>query len=335
MTHLAEFMRAFDVPPAMEPYIHLIATEQEIALVVALADRPMHLAEIAEAMRLGHEEAGALIAGAFQRELVERDRHNGVATYAPGKFYNTMDYLTAYQPERWAPLPGWVRNAVSAWQEAEWIRLWTPQLQEITRDPDTWVRMKNRDVLLLEESLALVEAAEHICLLRCACKTTLLPGSPVIEGSMRVGERARKTLERGQGRALSVDEAKAHLIMLDRHGLIHTGPRAWRQHDPRLEWISHGNCDPAYSFPFRAGQRLGLTKQYPRAHYEAAVDWSKCTHCGACIGRCIFRALYRDSHLAMMHGASLQQVHYNPAKCWGCGLCANACPEGAITMRPL
>ncbi len=157
----------------------------------------------------------------------------------------------------------------------------------------------------------------------------------MIEGSMRVGERARLTLERGQGRRLTVEEAKAHLIALDRMGIIHTGPHNWKENDPDLEWISHGNCHPSYSFPFIAGMRLGLDKLYPRSHYIAEVDWQTCTHCGTCIGRCPFNAFYTDGAEISLHGETLRQVHYDPELCWGCGLCANTCPQAAIEMLPL
>jgi len=165
--------------------------------------------------------------------------------------------------------------------------------------------------------------------------TTLCTDSPLIEGSMRLGERARQTLEKGQGRSLMVEEAKAHLINLDRMGLIHTGPRQWRKHDPKLEWVSHGNCHPSYSFPFIAGQRMGLEKLYPRAYYTAVVDWDKCTHCGNCLGRCPFGAFYQDGTEIRLHGQTIRQVLYDDGLCWGCGLCANACPEAAIKMKSL
>jgi NAD-dependent dihydropyrimidine dehydrogenase PreA subunit len=31
----------------------------------------------------------------------------------------------------------------------------------------------------------------------------------------------------------------------------------------------------------------------------------------------------------------MQNVLYDPEKCWGCGLCANGCPSGAIVMKKL
>jgi NAD-dependent dihydropyrimidine dehydrogenase PreA subunit len=118
-------------------------------------------------------------------------------------------------------------------------------------------------------------------------------------------------------------------------GLVHTGPRQWREHDPQQEWISYGNCHPTYSFPFLAGQRMGLEKVYPRAYYVASIDWETCTHCGQCIGRCPFGAFFQDGEVFSRHGETRRRVQYDDDRCWGCGLCVNTCPEAAINMRPL
>lgn len=328
-----DFIRAFDVPPTMQPYVDLVAEQPEMELVVGLGDQALTVDEVAEIMDMSSEEANRLLEKAMVREIVYRRQHEDATTYKVTGFYLRLDILTSYEGESWASLPGWVRNGVSEWQISEWIQLWTPKLRKIIDDPDCYVRMKNRDVLLLEESLEIVEAAQYICALPCPCITTLLPGSPVVEGSVRVGERARATLERGQGRMLSTEEAKAHIIALDRAGLVHTGPRSWREHDPDMEWISHGNCHPSYSFPFRAGLRLGLAKEYPRAHHLAVIDRDTCTHCGTCIGRCPFGALYRDDTPYRVHGVVAKQMKLDKERCWGCGLCANTCPEDAIMME--
>jgi ferredoxin len=319
----------------MRSYLNLIVTEQEIDLVIELEGTPLTIEEIAEMLRISQEEADYLVREAYKRDVINLVSEGGQARYAPGQFYANLDYLSAYESGTWRRLPGKVRSEVAEWQLLEFIELWKPAIEKIARDPDTWVQIKNRDVLLLEQALEMVEASEYICLLPCQCKTTLFPDSPLIEGSMRLGERARLTLEKGQGRGLTVDEAKTHLINLDRMGLTHTGPRQWQEHDPGLEWVSHGNCHPSYSFPFLAGGRLGLEKIYPRAYYSAAIDWDKCTHCGICIQRCPFSAFYHDGTEIRNHGERHRQVVYDNDRCWGCGLCVDACPESAIEMKSL
>lgn len=335
MSKRKKFVQIFQLPPAMVPYVELLVTEQEMELVVGLEGQGLTLEQVAEKMRISGEEASVLLKRAFQRDLVRREARDGVATYLPGTFYANLDYWTTVETGTWRRLPAPARKAVGEWQVQEFIKLWMPAIEQVTRDPEAWVRMKNRDILLLEEAMELVEAAGHICLLPCACQTTLAPDGPVIEGSIRVGERARLTLEQGQGRSLSVPEAKAHLLALDRIGLVHTGLRGWQVHDPGLEWMSHGNCHPSYSFPFIAGAQLGLEKVYPRVHYLAEFDWDKCTHCGVCIGRCLFGALYHDGATLNLPGEVKRQVMFDPENCWGCGLCANTCPEGAIRMEAL
>jgi ferredoxin len=335
MNKAETFKRAFRLPTAMEPYLNLIVTEQEIDLVVGLEQQPLTIEEVAEMLRISLEEAEPLIRNAYKRDIIQQVLEGDQVKYAPGQFYANLDYLSAYETGTWKKMPHEVRREVGEWQLNEFIEMWKPAIQAVVEDPNAWVQIKNRDVLLLEQALEMVETAEFICLLPCQCKTTLFPNSPVIEGSMRLGERARLTLEKGQGRSLTVDEAKAHLLHLDRMGLVHTGPRHWQKHDPNLEWVSHGNCHPSYSFPFLAGQRLGLEKKYPRAYYSAVLDWDKCTHCGLCVGGCPFGAFYQDGTEIRLHGQVVRQVIYDENLCWGCGFCAKACPETAIEMKAL
>jgi ferredoxin len=334
MSQIDKFVEVFQVPPAMVPYVHLVATDQEMDLVTGLVGQALTLEEVAEMLCISQGEAGVLLQGALRRDLVDRRTQAGAATYSPVKFYTALDYWSSVETGSWKRLPQAARQGVAEWQVQEFIKLWKPAIDRVVQDPDAWLPIKNRDVLLLDEALALVEAAQDICLLPCSCRTTLVGEEPLIEGSMRVGERARLTLERGQGRRLSVAEARAHLVALDRMGLVHTGPHAWRVHDPGLEWISHGNCGPSYSYIFIAGARLGLEKVYPRAHHVAHLDWERCTHCGVCTGRCPFGALYQDGSTVPVHGQTVRQVQFDPQACWGCGLCATSCPEAAISMRP-
>lgn len=48
----------------------------------------------------------------------------------------------------------------------------------------------------------------------------------------------------------------------------------------------------------------------------------RCTGCGKCLSRCIFRAIRIIDGKAVIGDA-----------CRGCGLCVNACPRGAIRLE--
>lgn len=330
-----KFNELFQLPPAMVPYVDLIVTDEDVELALGLADKPLTKDEIAEMMRMASDECDHFLEEAVRRFVVHPMNKHGATVYSPAVFYDTMEFWTSYETGSWLRVPAETRQAVSAWQEQWFMERYRDLFQKMTTDPEDWMQIKNRDVLLLDEVIDMVENTDAICLLRCDCKTSLYPGSPVIEGSMRIGERGRQTLERGRGRSLTKDEAKAQLLFLDRMGLIHTGPRFWRQYDPNQEWVSHGNCHPAYSFPMRAGIRLGLGKEYPRVHYTAQVNWEKCTHCGACAGRCLFGAFYHDGAVISLRGHRMRQIKFEIEKCWGCGLCSNTCPQAAIDMKAL
>ena len=335
MDKLSEFIKVFELPPAMVPYLNLIVTEQEMDLVIGLSEHAMTIQEVAEMMQMTAEETAVIVENAVHRDIVKREKKEEKAIYLPSVFYAHLDFITAFETGTWMRIPHWTREAVVKWQEQAFINLWLPAIERIVEDPDAWVKIKNRDILLLEESIELIEAADDICLLPCTCQTVLYPDRPIVEGSIRLGGRVPPTLDKGQGRRLTKAEAKAHLIMLDRWGLVHTGLRDWRRHDPNLDWMSHGNCHPAYSVPFRAGMYLGLTKIYPKVHHVARVDWGKCNRCGICIGRCPFHAFYHDGTEIVLHGQRMRHIVLDLESCWGCGLCATTCPENAIEMSAL
>ena len=161
MSQPDEFVKVFQVPPAMVPYVHLVATRQEMELVVALAGQALTLEEVAETLRISREEAAALLRGAFHRDLVNRDTRAGMTTYSPGKFYTTLDYFSSVETSTWKRLPLAARQAVGEWQVQAFIELWKPAIDRVVANPDAWLPIKNRDVLLLDEALALVEATEE------------------------------------------------------------------------------------------------------------------------------------------------------------------------------
>jgi ferredoxin len=329
MTLLEEFVRVFQVPPAMQPYLHLVVDEREMELVVQMNSRAMTVDQVADVMEMPLEEAEAFLRTAYSRGVVDKQTEDGLTTYEAATFYRRLDPLAMY--ENWGDIPADARDAVIEWQLQEFINLWLPVVEEMKKDPDAYHRIPNRDVLLLEEALEQVEAATEHVVVPCDCRAIVMACNRPLEVCIRLDEGARLTLERGHGRRVTKDECKAIVINAHRSRLMQTGRRAWREHG----LFGFCNCCTCDCYPFRASVAIGMQKQWPRSHHVAACDWDKCSHCGLCTRRCYFGAFYRDGSKIVIDGKARKRVLFDEEKCWGCGICATACPTEAIRMVEL
>jgi ferredoxin len=59
-----------------------------------------------------------------------------------------------------------------------------------------------------------------------------------------------------------------------------------------------------------------------RGRFVERTRMDACTHCGACVEVCYFRARVMDGEL----------LKIARERCYGCGICRVACPEGCIEM---
>ena len=320
----ARFARIFQLPPAMVDYVDLVVTEAELELVLVLGADALSAADVAEAMGLPDEEAEELLTGAYHRHVVEREPgDDGEARYSVGTFYERLNPLAMY--EQWGAVPAEVRQAVIEWDLEAFVKLWEPAIRQIQADPDAAVVIPNRDVVLLEEALEMVEAAEVHVVVPCDCRSIIKACDRPVENCVRLDEGALATLEHGMGRRISKEVCKRIVVEADRAGLMHTGDRAWRENG-LYGFCSCCACD---CFPIRAAERVDLEQAWPRRHYTAARDQEVCVGCGVCVERCHFGAF----HVVEGDGWKGTAVAFDGERCWGCGICATACPESAIEME--
>jgi ferredoxin len=183
--------------------------------------------------------------------------------------------------------------------------------------------------MLLSEIEEMIDAAKHIVVQPCDCRRLGQYCERPLETCIWMDEGALEALDRGHGRQVTNQEAKEIVRWADKKGLMHTADSEWRTRG--LHAIC--NCCACDCYPFRAAQELGSKGAWPRSRYVAVHDREECNLCGACVKRCHFDAFYHDGTLLGINGKTEENVVLDPDRCWGCGLCVNTCPSGAIVME--
>jgi ferredoxin len=276
------------------------------------------------------QRAGELLERSYHRCLVDRLEEAGAFVYTASSFYEFLNHFAKF--ENWDDIPAPDRKAIDGRFLDEFIARQRPRLlaalghSQSAADP-----LPNDTVLLLSEVEEMIDAATHIIVQPCDCRRLGQNCDRPVETCIWLDGSALQALDRGHGRRLSREEARELVRWADRQGLMHTADGQWRERG--LHAIC--NCCACDCYPFRASQRLGTKGVWPEIRYVAVHGREICNLCGACVRRCHFEAFYHDGSTVSIDGRVKENVQFDPAQCWGCGLCANTCPTGAIVMEPL
>ena len=128
---------------------------------------------------------------------------------------------------------------------------------------------------------------------------------------------------------ISLNQAKDLLRKFDKMGLCHTMYGNCGNIIDGSFSLAICNCKRDVCIPLDVAIDLDLTKAlYINPHNLAIIDQKKCKgadKCGKCLEVCGFDARIIDK--------SNGKIKIINDKCWGCGLCANHCPEGANKIK--
>jgi ferredoxin len=331
MSDVKEFAVAFGVWEEARPFLHLMFEWQEMQLVVALQGKAVTPDEAAELLALSGEAATHLLQRCYTRCIIDREEKDGLAVYSAGSFYNFLNYFAVY--ENWDDIPPRDRQAIDRRFLDEFITRHRPNVERLRRaeELDVQEALPNDTVMLLSEVDEMLDAASYIIVQPCDCRRLGQNCDRPVETCIWLDETALAALDRGHGRRVTRDEAKALVRWADRQGLMHTADSEWRTRG--LQAIC--NCCACDCYPFRAGQELGSKGLWPRNRHVAIHHAENCNLCGACVKRCHFGAFYHDGSLVDVGDKKRENVRFDPQHCWGCGLCANTCPSEAISMERL
>jgi NAD-dependent dihydropyrimidine dehydrogenase PreA subunit len=175
-------------------------------------------------------------------------------------------------------------------------------------------------VLDLSRMEEVLRDAELIVLQDCGCKTIRgncdAPGGTCIS----LDASAKDTLRdpRHNPRVVTLDEALEALRVSHEAGLVHLAYTMEGEEYPSPIC----SCCPCCCHTLSGLLRLGLAPVVLTSGKIAIDDSKRCTNCGTCVSRCVFRAR------RMWDGV----MTYDPTKCFGCGLCVSTCPANAITL---
>jgi len=307
----------------------MIVDEQEMELVVRMQGQSMTAEEVAGLLSMTHEQASAFLQRCYSRCIVNKTVENSVTTYSPADFGSRLDHFAKF--ENWDDIPPEARKAIDRRFLDEFTAKHRPNVELKMQGASPENALPNDTIMLLSEVEEMMDAATYIVVQPCDCRRLGQNCDKPIDTCIWLDESALAALDRGHGRRVTKEEAKELARWADKQGLMHTGDGEWQTRG--LYAIC--NCCACDCYPFRAGQELGSKGVWPKSRYVAVYDKECCDFCGTCVKRCHFDAFYHDGSMVETTGKTKENVRFDPEKCWGCGLCANTCPSGAIVMESL
>lgn len=176
----------------------------------------------------------------------------------------------------------------------------------------------NSQVLISDDVLKYIEGAHNIAATKCSCRAIDGACGQPVEVCMQLDKAADYAIERGTGRKLSKEEARAMLEMCEEQGLVHIAENK--------QGLGHVICNCCHDCCINwTSMRTGVGKFAAPSRFRAKIDDETCNGCEKCIDRCIFDAL------TMMDDGTFAKV--DDEKCMGCGVCRVACDLDAIAMK--
>lgn len=177
----------------------------------------------------------------------------------------------------------------------------------------------NQWVLPTEQVMALIGKAASVAVQPCECRTHYQRCDKPLEVCLLLNEVADKLVAKGEARHVDLVQAAEILKKANQSGLVHLG-----LYRPDHEMFALCSCCACCCHDLQIVKQYDRKDLMVRSEYTAATDAEACTHCGACVERCVFDArVFEDGVMT-----------YHTDACLGCGLCVPVCPVEATRMVP-
>jgi len=206
-----------------------------------------------------------------------------------------------------------------SWEEDE-IRKYVGELKGVTVPVHISIEGRQR-ILSFGQVEKLLREAITIALGECECRERVQACDSPRDVCLYIGQAADEQIQRGLGTKVGLGEALSALKRSSDAGLVLVTYTDREKDSPGPHYIC--SCCSCCCHSMIALEKYGFNEAIVTSDFIAEQDQSLCNDCGACTGRCQFKARKMvDSHLS-----------YNSKACFGCGLCVGSCPENAISLQ--
>jgi NAD-dependent dihydropyrimidine dehydrogenase PreA subunit len=305
---------AIDPTPRFRHLISLIVSPEEAQLLLTMPGQPAFLSS---KLDLPLERTEEMIHDLFVKGLAFPSSKTDPPTWRMARDFVQFHDASILWPQ--AP-----QTFLDLWQEImenEWPEMAQKVSQLLprpfTRVIPVGVAVPVSPQILNQENVReIIEKAKTLAVTKCTCRLTAHKCDRPLEVCLQVNKAADYSLARGTGKAVSKEEAMELLRTSEEAGLIHV--------TMNKNQIDHFlcNCCPCCCQTMPILIKEGIRVIDP-SRFQAIVDQSLCTSCGACLERCYFGALQFNGE---------EKIIVDGEKCLGCGLCRVVCPAEAISL---
>ncbi|UCG27206.1 MAG: 4Fe-4S binding protein [Bacteroidales bacterium] len=173
-------------------------------------------------------------------------------------------------------------------------------------------------VLPTEQATEILRNARIFTLVDCECRSHYKRCNNPVDVCFMINDEAEKCLKRGEGRKISIEEAKKVLRKANEHGLVHL-----TIYNPDQHIFGVCSCCECCCHDLQLLKKFNRPGLIARSDYYAYTDLEICNACGDCIEACTFDARKIINN----------RLRSAIDDCYGCGICVSVCPENAITME--
>ena len=322
---LQGFLRVFEIPEFVKPWIDRFFEEIEIDLVMRLANRPLSRKEINKAFlsRFKPDPSDAnsdLTTRAYRKGIINLRDDN---RFEPADFHARFDKWAMF--EGWKDIPDEIRNQLNSWEFAHYEKQHANQITKLRRGQLRDQSLIYPEYILLHEAEALLDLAMHIYLMPCNCRSMMNKCTQSVYTCLRFEN------DRGVGWEISKSRAKKIVSLANKKGLMQNGEVGITDDGSISGAIC--NCCTDCCYPHKLAEHRNAQNLWPLSRYVARYLKDRCIACGRCVKRCPFQAFTSEKSRASK--AQSKSIQFNENLCRGCGVCSTGCPEEAIEMTEI